>query len=277
MRNIHRNPWDENRENPNCPSREEFFSRGRRRDRGCNRPSNPKKIMFGLLIALAGAVMLLFNTGVLPYEMKAYFFNWPLFFIGLGLINFADRRSWFIGFVFTLVGGLAYLHKFYNHFEVENFIFPILLIALGLYIVLKRLITPAKIKKMERDDAKSTRFTSTSDEYIDETNIFSGSERIFTGEQFKGGSITNVFGGSELDLTKTILAPGKNILEINSVFGGVNLYVPHDWKVTVKVNAVLGAFEDKRYYTLGAEDMLSDRELIITGNLVFSGGELKSR
>ena len=64
--------------------------------------------------------------------------------------------------------------------------------------------------------------------------------------EFKGGRISNVFGGMELDLTQTTLAPGTSILEINSVFGGAVIIVPTDWVVTIQVNSMMGGFNDKR-------------------------------
>ena len=51
-------------------------------------------------------------------------------------------------------------------------------------------------------------------DYIDYVNIFSGAERQLITDNFKGGKITSIFGGGEVDLTRSSLAPGDNAIEI---------------------------------------------------------------
>lgn len=237
------------------------------------RPNNPKKIVFGSILAIAGVLLLLFNIGIIPYELKYIFFSWASLFLAFGLIYICDRKKRTFGIVLLAISALSYLHHFDISFQFGEIILPVVLIVLGVAIVVRRFTTP-KIVCADDNPKKKGTF---SDEFIDETNIFSGSERRFVNVAFKGGTISNVFGGSELDLTLANLAPGKNVLEINCVFGGVTIIVPHNWKVSIQVNAVLGAFEDKRYIHSGESEMIANSELIIIGNLVFSGGELKSR
>ena len=89
------------------------------------------------------------------------------------------------------------------------------------------------------------------DDYIDYVNVFSGGERQIVSENFRGGKITAVFGGTELDLTKAKLAPGRTELEIACVFGGATIIVPDDWNVKIEVTPVLGGFSDSRKLTSG--------------------------
>ena len=86
--------------------------------------------------------------------------------------------------------------------------------------------------------------------------------------------MTAVFGGSELDLTKATLAPGRNELEVTCVFGGITVIVPDSWYVSIEVTPVLGGFSDSRKKSsLVVPD--SSSMLVITGTVVFGGGELK--
>ncbi len=111
--------------------------------------------------------------------------------------------------------------------------------------------------------------------FIDIINIFSGGERQIVTENFKGGKITSIFGGSEIDLTQAKLAPGVSELEIACIFGGTTIIVPTDWNIKVEVVPVLGGFGDERKLNLGrAVD--TSRQLIIKGAVVFGGGEIKS-
>ena len=113
------------------------------------------------------------------------------------------------------------------------------------------------------------------DDFIDYVNVFSGGERQIVSQNFKGGKISAVFGGIELDLTKAKLAPGRNILEIAAVFGGATIIVPDSWYVTIEVTPVLGGFNDERKLHPG-RTMDTESQLVIKGAVVFGGGEVKS-
>ncbi|HHN47374.1 MAG TPA: hypothetical protein ENN08_00275 [Bacteroidales bacterium] len=84
--------------------------------------------------------------------------------------------------------------------------------------------------------------------------------------------IIAIFGGSKLNMTKVVLAPGVNELEIVCVFGGVSLLVPQDWNIKVEVFNIFGGYEDKRNPAL----IDKDKTLVIKGVTVFGGGEVKS-
>jgi hypothetical protein len=113
------------------------------------------------------------------------------------------------------------------------------------------------------------------DDYIDYVNVFSGGERQIVSENFRGGRISAVFGGMELDLTKAKLAQGINEIEIACVFGGATLIVPDDWNISISVTPVLGGFSDSRKLIPG-RTVDTTRQLVIKGAVVFGGGEIKS-
>jgi predicted membrane protein len=92
---------------------------------------------------------------------------------------------------------------------------------------------------------------------------------------FKGGKITAIFGGIELDLTKAGLAPGVSELELACIFGGATLIVPDDWYITIEVTPILGGFSDSRKLMPGRSVDLS-KHLVIKGAVIFGGGEIKS-
>jgi predicted membrane protein len=113
------------------------------------------------------------------------------------------------------------------------------------------------------------------DDYIDYVHVFSGGERQIVSDNFRGGKVTAVFGGSEIDLTKAKLAPGVSELELACVFGGTTIIVPDDWNVKIEVVPVLGGFGDSRKLNPG-RIIDTTRQLIIKGAVVFGGGEIKS-
>lgn len=153
---------------------------------------------------------------------------------------------------------------FRETFHMYDMFWPSIFIIIGvIFIVTKRRGWNAVSKGMIGDD------------YIDYVNVFSGGERQIVSQNFKGGKISAVFGGIELDLTKAKLAPGRNDLEIACVFGGATIIVPDNWFVTIEVTPILGGFSDTRKISPG-RTVESTSQLVIKGAVVFGGGEVKS-
>ena len=165
------------------------------------RPNNPKKIAFGAILSIAGVILLMFNLGVIPYEYQHLFFSWASLLLALGIIYICDRRKRTFGIVLLAVSALSYLHHFNYPQQFGDIILPVLLIALGVSIVVRRFTSPkvncskeyTKGKDSYSDEFAKNRY---SDEFIDQTNVLSGSERRFVDVAFKGATISNIFGGS---------------------------------------------------------------------------------
>jgi predicted membrane protein len=234
-----------------------------------------KKFIFGLLVISAGALLIAFNQGYIPDEYRHIFFSWQMFLIAIGVINLGSSDSWIPGIVLIGVGGfflLPELSPVYHDFAVT--FWPVLLIVLGILIIFK--------KRRFRDHHRWHRrweHHSNQDDFkfengfIDESNVFSGNKRIISPGEFKGGRISNLFGGSEIDLTQTTLAEGDNYLEIDCVFGGISLIVPGDWDIHIRVKTTMGGFVDKRRNVRTTD---TTRKLIIRGKTTFGGGEIKN-
>ena len=110
---------------------------------------------------------------------------------------------------------------------------------------------------------------------IDMLTLFGGGNRKITSDQFLGGKVTSVFGGSEIDLTGAKLKDEQCVIDAFTMFGGVEVSVPRDWEVQVDVVSIFGGFNDKR----GPVDYSSEegkKVLIIKGFAIFGGGEVKS-
>jgi predicted membrane protein len=62
---------------------------------------------------------------------------------------------------------------------------------------------------------------------------------------FRGGSVTTMFGGGEVDLRDATLDPAGATLHVSTLFGGGSLVVPEGWNIETKLTG-LGGVGDMR-------------------------------
>ncbi|MDR1343242.1 MAG: cell wall-active antibiotics response protein [Prevotellaceae bacterium] len=109
--------------------------------------------------------------------------------------------------------------------------------------------------------------------YVEYNSVFSGLHEKISVKNFRGGEINCIFGGAELDFSEAQLDEGVHTLEINTVFGGVLLYVPVDWRVELRQDQMFGRFVDRRPKPTFEVD--EKKTLILEVTAVFGGGEVK--
>jgi predicted membrane protein len=186
--------------------------------------------------------------------------------IAIGVITLTGSDNKTPGIVMISVGGFFLIPElFTDFFRSFNFFWPALFIVLGVVLLVnsKRLVKKLDFSTVNKAD------------YIDYVNIFSGAERQLITDNFQGGKITSIFGGGEVDLTRSSLSPGDNVIEITCIFGGTTIIVPDGWNVVIEVTPILGGFSDSRKMR---GDVIRDntRSLTIRGTVIFGGGEIKS-
>lgn len=230
-----------------------------------------KKLILGVIVIAAGFLLLLSNTGLLPYELRHVIFSWQMLLIGIGIVSLFSSESRTPGTILILIGSFFILPRIFDlSINIMHVFWPVLLIGLGVLILTRRL--PRRNMSQHRSDAFPEQ--PMEDGYIHEENIFSGGKQRVMHQVFRGGHINCVFGGSEVDLTQATLAEGVNELEVNTIFGGVTLIVPSDWRIQLKMTSIMGGFSDKRAYVKENPD--PSRILVIKGSTIFGGGEIKS-
>lgn len=236
-----------------------------------------KKIVFGILVVLAGAVLMAFNLGHFPMEYKEVVFSWQSLIIAIGFISLFGKDSWIMGIIMMAIGGFYLASKLHNlPFDMDAVFWPSIVILVGIVIILKRTLKHKHCGKHRWDKCNPTKVDTfvLEEGMINESNVFGGSKRIISEENFRGGRIENVFGGTEIDFRNSKLAEGISTLEVSCVFGGMSLIVPSDWHVQIEMQSVMGGFVDKR--RIIQPDLSTTTKLIIKGSCVFGGGDLKS-
>ena len=245
----------------------------------------PGRVWAGLFIVAIGGVLLLEQMG---FPFPDWLFTWPVLLIALGLFaglrhNFR-RGGWLI---MILVGGFFLAQDYYPQWPIHRFLWPFILIFIGLFIVLspRRSRWKGEWKNQWKDEYGRTKwerrcnssFSSskqgyTSEDFIDSTAIFGGIHRKVVSKNFKGGDITSVMGGTEIDLTQADFN-GVIKLDVTQIMGGTKIIVPAHWEVRSEVSAMFAGYEDKRQQPAVINP---DKVLIIQGTSIFGGIELRN-
>ena len=224
------------------------------------------KGIFGLVLVLIGLALIAHNFNLLPYPIEEALINWPMLLMVVGVFILLTSRGNPAGWVVLLIGAVFWFPRIFDFaLNFHEVFWPALFIGIGLLVVFR---TYRNNPETERD--------LTDNDYLEDIAIFGGNERSVTSKMFKGGRITSIFGGSQINLQDADLAPGKNVLDVFTLFGGTTLIVPEDWEVKVEISSVLGGFDDKRAYS-SLKNITNDKTLVIKGVVILGGGELKNR
>ena len=247
-----------------------------------NTRKGPGRIWAGLFLLLVGGVLLLDQMG---FPLPDWLFSWHILLIALGV--FIGLRHRFRGaawLIMIAIGSVYLIQDYYPDVNLHRFIWPGILIFVGLLIILRpRRHAYSGQWREEWDKHRwSMRYNTTvgstsredfsADDYIDTTSIFGGVHKKIVSKNFKGGDITTMLGGTEIDLTQADFT-GTIKLDVTQIMGGTKIIVPPHWEVRSEVTAVFAGFEDKRQQPAITNP---DKVLIIDGTSIFGGIELKN-
>ena len=137
---------------------------------------------------------------------------------------------------------------------------------------LEEIIDKLRERKIQSETDFTTRQHHSGDGFVRSDNVFGGVKQVVLDEVFKGAEIRNSFGGTVLDLRRTNIEQGETYIDVECNFGGVEIYVPLDWRVDLQANAFLGGCEDKRVPGVNIDQ---SRRLVVIGNVSFGGVEIK--
>jgi hypothetical protein len=228
--------------------------------------------MVGIILMAVGAIFLLGNLGII-YVADIWQF-WPVILIVLGVSKMAPLRSFgetLWGGVIAGIGGVFLLRNLdILQGNVWQFIWPMILIAVGASMLVSRLDAPAFAPAARRFTAGEPFTGTVGGDYLSVELVFSGTKRKVESQDFKGGKIATVFGAAEIDLRLAATKLEEVVIKADAVFGSIELWVPDTWLTVVRGSGVFGAFEDKTHPPNVAEPGKAPR-LIVKGGAVFGG------
>ena len=114
----------------------------------------------------------------------------------------------------------------------------------------------------------------TSVSQLNEFALCGGGHRVVQSADFRGGSITVIAGGFDIDLREAAIAGDSVAIELFVMMGGVVLRIPESWKVVVNVTPLLGGSDLKARTIAPPEGAV--RTLVVNGFILMGGLEVKN-
>ena len=220
------------------------------------------RLLAGGFIILLGVFFTLDNLNILDFGQA--FRLWPLALIVIGLVTFMQAKTTpghVAGGAWLAVGTLLLLSSLrILPFRIWD-LWPLILVFAGGYVVWQAL----------GGDSQRLAGAAPSSS-ISALAVMGGVHRSSNALDFRGGELTAIMGGCEVDLTRASIQNGEAVIDVFAVWGGIDIRVPQDWTVIGKVVPLLGAFEDK---TVPPADGGLKR-LVVRGVVVMGGVEVKN-
>lgn len=219
-------------------------------------------LLWGLVFIVVGVI---FGLNALDITDINVFFDgwWTLFIIVpcfIGLFKDEDKSGNLIGLI---IGGCLLLGciDIVEFSLIWKLMVPAILVMIGLSFIFKDTLN-SKVKK----EIKKLNKTETK-EYC---SCFSGQTVDYNKEEFEGCSISAIFGGVKCDLKEAIINSDV-VINANSIFGGITIYVPEDVNVKIGSTCIFGGVTDER------KNKTKDAKytIYINATSMFGGVEIK--
>ena len=246
----------------------------RRRDRQFDRMrrhrhhSPASGIIFGGLIIAIGLFLLLDNLKIIHARDIWQF--WPLILVAFGLARIVESRSparlvWgglVAGAgVFLFLDNLDLLPPFLDF----SIIWPVILIGVGGSLLLRAVERKKYLDGVSATDDAGGNWIA----------VFSGGKRRIDSGEFRHADVLAVFGGFQVDLRGASIPDEQAIIDVNAMFGGVEIRVPETWTVIPKCIGIFGGVDDKTIPPK-TEPGAKPQRLVVTGVAVFGGVSIRN-
>lgn len=219
------------------------------------------KNLIGLIVIIIGVMLLFDQMGITNGFSIGYIFAtfWPLFLVWIGVSALINHRTR-VGLFFLFLGLLFQASTLYG-WSVWGILWPLAIIFVGISALIGRPV-------LRPNMSSSTEQTNKLKEFV----AFWGSDRRVVSDNFTGGEITTIFGGTQIDLRDVTVANEGATLSVTCVFGGVEIIVnPSKYRINSQGTPFLGGWENS--FTRSNDDSLPI--LTITGSVVFGGVDIK--
>jgi predicted membrane protein len=255
-------------------------------------PFSPRAVAGFVMIAL-GILFVLDSFGVVDAGSLGDY--WPLFLIVPGIVSLMWPRKnsdRFWGAVLISIGTLLLLRNLDIIWVSFRHVWPLVLVAFGIYLVWRALEGRRELPPPDgglgdagqraHDGAmaglEATRglrgSSPTGVDRLDEFAMFGGGDRMIRSEAFRGGNVTAILGGFDIDLRDAVMAGDAARIEVFVMMGGIDFKVPESWTVVLDVTPVMGG-ADYRPGRRSSPPEGPQKILTISGFVLMGGVDVK--
>jgi predicted membrane protein len=210
------------------------------------------QLIMGVFMIVFGVLLTLDRMELVDAGRTLRF--WPVVFIALGGWIVLERghggRS-FSGYALMIVGSLLLLNSLgIARVRFWELFWPMIIVLVG-----ARLIMHSPGQRWARHGLPIAFGRSTDpapgriagDGIVSMASFLGSDQRTHNEALFRGGEITSVLSGTQLDLRQATIEPGTDtVINVFILLGGHELWVPQGWTLVVEVTPILGGIEDKR-------------------------------
>lgn len=224
------------------------------------------RLVAGLAVMVLGVLWTLDNLDLVESEGIVRW--WPLVPLAIGLMKLTGwgmEKNSGPGALLSVIGGLFLLDTLNLANVGVELVFPLLVIFIGVQLTLRawRGSSVAGAAPGEAD----------ADDYVRSFAVMGAVTRRNESQAFRGGELSAVMGGVELDLTQAQAAGGRAILDVFAIWGGIDVRVPDDWRVEVEATPVMAGIESNARLAPGAD---AAGTLVVRGFVMMGGVEIKN-
>ncbi len=217
-------------------------------------------LVFGICAIGFGILLTLGNLHIM--ELGNVWRFWPAILIIVGIAEILGSCCTSGIVIGVIVGGFGTLLLLDNLNLISFYawdLWPLAIVAVGASIVWRA---------FDRGHASS----SESSNVVNGFALLSGVVRKCDSQSFRGGELTAIMGGCEVDLRQASVDLNDAVIHVFALMGGIEIKVPEDWRVKSEVFPLMGGFDDKTREPREG----SVKTLVLKGIAVFGGVEVKN-
>lgn len=168
------------------------------------------------------------------------------------------------------MGVLLLINCYYDIWMYKAFILPAVVVLVGVSVVINNLTSDKEQEYIPQGNTVYDASAPVTQSNAVYNALFAGENYRFD-NGFAGGRFCATFGGIKVDVRNADIV-NNCVVNVNAVFGGVDIYVPQDVRVIVKSNSAFGGTSDKSNKNLPPDA----KTIFINATNIFGGTDIKS-
>ena len=232
-----------------------------------NESTNPfsGRLVVGIALLSLGVLWTADNLGLTHASEVLRW--WPALLLVFGIsriVGWGAERKLTIGILVTVLACLMIGRELGWVHAGLGLIWPLALIGLGIQILLRG---------ARASGPGGTEGLADGSDYLHSFALMGGSSTRSTSQALRGGELTAIMGGVELDLREARPVDGRVVIDAFAFMGGIDIVVPPDWRVEFNATPVMGGLQDARGLSGTAEPVGT---LVVRGVVMLGGLEVSN-